>query len=235
MSASTPKPSRRPGSQRYYQPYHQAIERAVDAAIAAGKPPVIVSMHSFTQAWKGVPRPWAVGVLWDKDPRLALALLEALRAIPGHRGRRQRSLFRATQRRYALPARDAARLGACADRGAAGSDPRSRRAGRMGGAARRGACARCCDETGSALHAIELHGSYTDGRPARAPVNSESGRRHGREDADRDRGGRLPAARAASARADRRAEYRPHGARRVLPELPRRLVSGGGRGERASR
>ncbi len=39
-------------------------------------------MHSFTQAWKGVPRPWAVGVLWDKDPRLALALLEGLRVIP---------------------------------------------------------------------------------------------------------------------------------------------------------
>ncbi len=29
-----------------------------------------------------MPRPWAVGVLWDKDPRLALALLEGLRAIP---------------------------------------------------------------------------------------------------------------------------------------------------------
>ena len=67
---------------RYYRPYHAAIEQAVDAAIAAGKPPVLISMHSFTQAWKGVPRPWAVGVLWDKDPRLALALLEGLRAIP---------------------------------------------------------------------------------------------------------------------------------------------------------
>ena len=43
---------------------------------------MLISVHSFTQAWKGVPRPWAVGVLWDKDPRLALALLEGLRAIP---------------------------------------------------------------------------------------------------------------------------------------------------------
>jgi predicted N-formylglutamate amidohydrolase len=69
--------------ERYYRPYHRAVERAVEAAIALGKPPVIVSMHSFTQAWKGVGRPWAVGVLWDKDPRLALPLLAALRAIPG--------------------------------------------------------------------------------------------------------------------------------------------------------
>jgi predicted N-formylglutamate amidohydrolase len=68
---------------RYYEPYHGAIERAVETGLAAGKPPVIVSMHSFTQAWKGVPRPWSVGVLWDKDPRLALPLLAALREIPG--------------------------------------------------------------------------------------------------------------------------------------------------------
>ena len=69
--------------ERYYLPYHQAIEQAIEAAVAAGKPPVLVSVHSFTQAWKGVPRPWAVGVLWDKDPRLPLPLLAALRSIPG--------------------------------------------------------------------------------------------------------------------------------------------------------
>lgn len=67
---------------RFYRPYHAAIDRAVDAGIAAGKPPVIVSIHSFTQAWKGMPRPWAAAVLWDKDPRLPLPLLEALRTIP---------------------------------------------------------------------------------------------------------------------------------------------------------
>jgi predicted N-formylglutamate amidohydrolase len=68
--------------ERYYAPYHRAVERAVEAGFAAGKPPVLLSMHSFTQAWKGVPRPWAIGVLWDKDPRLALPLLEGLKAIP---------------------------------------------------------------------------------------------------------------------------------------------------------
>lgn len=66
----------------FYRPYHAAIERAVEVGIAAGKPPAILSVHSFTQAWKGVPRPWAAAVLWDKDPRLALPLLETLRTIP---------------------------------------------------------------------------------------------------------------------------------------------------------
>lgn len=69
--------------ERYYAPYHRAIEVAIDAGIAAGKPPVLLVIHSFTQAWKSVPRPWHVAVLWDKDPRLACALLRELAAIPG--------------------------------------------------------------------------------------------------------------------------------------------------------
>ena len=69
--------------ERFYRPYHQAIERAIEAGMASGRPPVLVSVHSFTQAWKGMPRPWAAGVLWDRDPRLALPLLAALRGIPG--------------------------------------------------------------------------------------------------------------------------------------------------------
>jgi len=67
--------------ERFYRPYHRAIDRAVEAGIAAGKPPVLLSVHSFTQAWKGAPRPWGVSVLWDKDPRFAVPLLEALRTI----------------------------------------------------------------------------------------------------------------------------------------------------------
>ena len=67
----------------YYAPYHRAIDAAIDTAIAAGKPPVLLAIHSFTQAWKSVPRPWHAAVLWDKDPRLACALLTELQAIPG--------------------------------------------------------------------------------------------------------------------------------------------------------
>jgi predicted N-formylglutamate amidohydrolase len=68
---------------RYYAPYHEAIDVAIDRAIASGKPPVLISLHSFTQAWKSIPRPWHVGVLWDKDPRLAEPLLNGFRALPG--------------------------------------------------------------------------------------------------------------------------------------------------------
>jgi predicted N-formylglutamate amidohydrolase len=66
----------------YHRPYHAAIGAQIDAAIAAGRPPVILSVHSFTPVWRGVPRPWHAGVLWDSDPRFALPLLDSLRAEP---------------------------------------------------------------------------------------------------------------------------------------------------------
>jgi predicted N-formylglutamate amidohydrolase len=68
---------------QYYEPYHEAIAASIDTALEAGKPPIVVSVHSFTSAWRGEQRPWHVAVLWDKDPRLALPLLDAFQAIPG--------------------------------------------------------------------------------------------------------------------------------------------------------
>jgi predicted N-formylglutamate amidohydrolase len=65
---------------RYYKPYDAAIDACVEAALAAGHPPAIVSLHSFTPAWKGAARPWHVGVLWDHEGRLAKPLIAALQA-----------------------------------------------------------------------------------------------------------------------------------------------------------
>lgn len=68
--------------ERFYRPYDHAVGAVIDAALARGRPPAILSIHSFTPAWKGVPRPWHVTVLWDADPRLPIPLLGAL-AAPG--------------------------------------------------------------------------------------------------------------------------------------------------------
>jgi len=64
--------------QRFYHPYHLAITSVIDQALAEGNIPVLISIHSFTQVWKGIPRPWHVGILWDKDPRFACPLIESL-------------------------------------------------------------------------------------------------------------------------------------------------------------
>lgn len=65
---------------RYYVPYDAAIDVAVERAIAAGHPPAIVSLHSFTPFWKAAARPWHAGVLWDREGRLARALIAVLQA-----------------------------------------------------------------------------------------------------------------------------------------------------------
>ena len=67
----------------YYEPYHAAIEGLIGEALAAGLPPALLSIHSYTHMWKGCSRPWHAAVLWDKDPRLARPLLEALVAERG--------------------------------------------------------------------------------------------------------------------------------------------------------
>ncbi|HUF86042.1 MAG TPA: N-formylglutamate amidohydrolase [Thermohalobaculum sp.] len=67
----------------YHRPYHGAIRAALDELAAAGQAPVLVSIHSFTPQFRGRPwRPWHVGVLWDRDPRLVRPLLGRLRAEP---------------------------------------------------------------------------------------------------------------------------------------------------------
>jgi predicted N-formylglutamate amidohydrolase len=65
---------------RFHRPYHQAITTEIDAALAQGIDPFLVSVHSFTPHWKGIPRPWHVGILWDQDDRFARYLLTALEA-----------------------------------------------------------------------------------------------------------------------------------------------------------
>ncbi|MBK8009196.1 MAG: N-formylglutamate amidohydrolase [Rhizobiales bacterium] len=67
---------------RFSAPYHAAIDRMIDRSLAAGVSPILFSIHSFTPLFHDGPRPWHCSVLWEKDGRFALPLLEALRAEP---------------------------------------------------------------------------------------------------------------------------------------------------------
>ena len=65
-----------------FEPYHAAITAQLAAIQCRGPAPALLSIHSFTPAMQGRRRPWHVGVLWDGDGRIALPLLDALRAEP---------------------------------------------------------------------------------------------------------------------------------------------------------
>jgi predicted N-formylglutamate amidohydrolase len=62
-----------------HDPYHKYIAAFIANAFEQGVRPIIVSIHSFTPSVSGIDRPWEAGVLWDKDPRVAIPLLAALR------------------------------------------------------------------------------------------------------------------------------------------------------------
>jgi predicted N-formylglutamate amidohydrolase len=66
---------------RFYRPYHRAIDGVVDQCLASGTAPMLLSIHSFTESWKTLARPWHVGVLWGSDERLAKPLLDGFYAL----------------------------------------------------------------------------------------------------------------------------------------------------------
>lgn len=61
--------------QEFHAPYHTAITRELDLMGAGAS---LISLHSFTPSWKTVPRQWEVGVLYDRDTRLAAPLMKRL-------------------------------------------------------------------------------------------------------------------------------------------------------------
>ena len=65
----------------YHRPYHAAITAEIDQMLADCIVPVLFSVHSFTPIWRGVPRPWHVAMLWDRDRRLAGLTLDGFRAM----------------------------------------------------------------------------------------------------------------------------------------------------------
>ena len=63
----------------FFKPYHGEIRRQIEWRLQRRIIPAIISIHSFTPALAGMVRPWQVGVLWDRDPRVAPKLIEHLR------------------------------------------------------------------------------------------------------------------------------------------------------------
>lgn len=66
-----------------FEPYHRTIDAALERMVDGAQVPVLISIHSFTPVLGGRARPWHCGVLWDRDPRLALPVIDALRAEHG--------------------------------------------------------------------------------------------------------------------------------------------------------
>lgn len=88
---------------RIFRPYHDHIA----AVIAAARPAMILSLHSFTPQLASDPeqqRPWEVGVLYNEDDRLAGPAITALKAeglVVGDQQPYSGRLLNATMNRHA--------------------------------------------------------------------------------------------------------------------------------------
>lgn len=64
-----------------FEPYHDAVNRALARLWERGPAPALFSVHSFSPGYGPTPRPWDIGVLWNRDPRIAVPLMERLEAL----------------------------------------------------------------------------------------------------------------------------------------------------------
>ncbi|MFB2550727.1 N-formylglutamate amidohydrolase [Ensifer soli] len=60
-----------------YEPFRHALSALIRARLDAGRPTILVTMHSFTPVYFGRPRAVELGILHDADSRLADAMLLA--------------------------------------------------------------------------------------------------------------------------------------------------------------
>lgn len=75
-----PAAARRARVERFYMPFRNALAARIDRRIEAQRPPVLVTVHSFTPVYNGVQRDLDLGILHDTDARFADALLRAAAA-----------------------------------------------------------------------------------------------------------------------------------------------------------
>lgn len=66
-----------------FAPYHERIRAELERRRAQNRAAWLICLHSFTPVFRGVPRGWHCGVLYNRDPRLARAVLAGLRSEAG--------------------------------------------------------------------------------------------------------------------------------------------------------
>ena len=66
--------------EQFYDPYHDAIKKKLKEQKEKKLPVCIVSIHSFTPKLNlQKPRPWHIGILWDRDRRMSNLIIQDLK------------------------------------------------------------------------------------------------------------------------------------------------------------
>jgi len=62
-----------------HTPYHEAVSQTMAHVWSRGPAPALFSVHSFTPNFGDEERPWDVAILWKRDPRIAVPMMEMFR------------------------------------------------------------------------------------------------------------------------------------------------------------
>ncbi|HWD12065.1 N-formylglutamate amidohydrolase [Pseudochrobactrum sp. sp1633] len=62
-----------------HKPFHDKIEVVIEARKKRGQESRLITIHSYTPVYKGVGRPWEIGIIHDADDRLGARMIAALR------------------------------------------------------------------------------------------------------------------------------------------------------------
>jgi predicted N-formylglutamate amidohydrolase len=79
-NAALPESERRRRVTTVHEPFHRAIDELVEARLNAGRVTALIAVHSFTPVLAGIARPWEIGILFDRNRRLADVLIDGLGA-----------------------------------------------------------------------------------------------------------------------------------------------------------
>lgn len=59
----------------FFEPYHNRISRRLGMFAGAGVTPAMIAIHTCSPVFDRIVRPWHVGIMWDRDPRISVPLI----------------------------------------------------------------------------------------------------------------------------------------------------------------
>lgn len=67
----------------FHGPYHRAIEERLAEFTENNIVPAFIAVHTCTPVFANLARPWHIGIMWDRDGRLAVPMMENLKTVEG--------------------------------------------------------------------------------------------------------------------------------------------------------
>ncbi|MGB3315862.1 MAG: N-formylglutamate amidohydrolase [Albidovulum sp.] len=82
-NAALTQQERQKRTEQVYLPFHAALHAEIARLLSMDRPPVIVTVHSFTPVYHGQRREVELGIIHDADPTFAKAVLAEAEALTG--------------------------------------------------------------------------------------------------------------------------------------------------------